>query len=105
MPWYMAPMKDVASCEKLRGGANILRSADVRMRELSTSNVVLPYPEHIGITEGTRGTETSEYPEDKKVKTIPKVVASEIGAAQTECRNALGVRTATTVPDLLAELF
>ncbi len=45
----MAPKKDVASCEKLRGGANILRSADVRMRELSTSNVVLPYSEHIGI--------------------------------------------------------
>ena len=24
MPWYMAPKKDVTSCEKLRGGANIL---------------------------------------------------------------------------------
>ena len=59
MPWYMAPKKDVASCEKLRGGANILRTADIRMRELNTSNVVLPYPEHIGIEEGTRGTETS----------------------------------------------
>ena len=23
MPWYMAPKKDVTSCEKLRGGANI----------------------------------------------------------------------------------
>ena len=88
----MAPKKDVASCEKLRGGANILRSADIRMRELSTSNVVLPYPEHIGIEEGTRGTETSQYPEEKKVKTIPKVVASEIGAAQTNGRNTLGVK-------------
>ena len=36
MPRYMAPKKDVISCEKLRGGANILRNADVRMRELST---------------------------------------------------------------------
>ena len=45
----MAPMKDVASCEKLRVGANILRSADVRMRELSTSNVVLSYTESIGM--------------------------------------------------------
>ena len=59
MPWHMAPKKDVVSCEKLRGGANILISVDIRMRELSTSNVVLPYPEHIGIEEGTRGTETS----------------------------------------------
>ena len=24
MPWYMAPKKDVTSCEKLREGANIL---------------------------------------------------------------------------------
>ena len=35
MPRYMAPKKDVTSCEKLRGGANILRTADIRMRELS----------------------------------------------------------------------
>ncbi len=55
----MAPKKDVVSCEKLRGGANILLSADIRMRELSTSNVVLPHAEHIGVSEGTRGTETS----------------------------------------------
>lgn len=53
MPWYMAPKKDVASCEKLRGGANILRSLDIRMRELSTSNVVLPCTEHISAEEGT----------------------------------------------------
>ncbi len=55
----MAPKKDVVSCEKLRGGANILRSADIRMRELSASNVALPHDEHIVVTEGTRGTETS----------------------------------------------
>ena len=32
---------------------------------------------------GTRGTETSKYPEEKKTKVIPRVVASEIGEAQT----------------------
>ena len=32
---------------------------------------------------GTRGTETSKYPEEKKTTVIPKVVASEIGGAQT----------------------
>ena len=37
----MAPKKDVTSCEKLWGVANERRSADIRMRELSTSNVVL----------------------------------------------------------------
>ncbi len=41
----MAPKKDVTSCEKLRGGANILRSADIRMRELSTVKTVLSYAE------------------------------------------------------------
>ena len=40
---------------------------------------------------GTRGTETSHYPEEKKVKTIPKVVASEIGGAQTVGSNTYGV--------------
>ena len=33
--------------------------------------------------EGTWGTETSKYPEEKKITMIPKVVASEIGEAQT----------------------
>ena len=32
---------------------------------------------------GTRGTETSKYPEEKKTTVIPRVVASEIGEAQT----------------------
>ena len=41
---------------------------------------------------GTWGTETSNYPEEKKVKTIPKVVASEIGRAQTNSSNIIGVK-------------
>ena len=51
------------------------------MRELNTSNVVLHHNEHIVMSEGTRGTETSNYPEEKKEKSILKVVASEIGRA------------------------
>ena len=31
----------------------------------------------------TRGTETSKYPEEKKTIVIPRVVASEMGTAQT----------------------
>ena len=45
MPWYMAPKKDVTSCEKLRGAANEPRSADIRMRELTVSNVTVSYTE------------------------------------------------------------
>ena len=35
-------------------------------------------------TEGTRGSETSKYPEEKKENSIPLVVASEEGRAQTK---------------------
>ena len=33
---------------------------------------------------GTQGTETSKYLEEKKTIVIPRVVASEIGGAQTK---------------------
>ena len=90
----MAPKKDVTSCEKLRGVANERRAVDIRMRELIASNVAIHRNETIVASGGTRGTETSNYPEEKKVKTIPKVVASEIGGAQIIYRNMYEVRTA-----------
>ena len=86
----MAPKKDVTSCEKPRRGANILRPVDIRMRELSASNIALLHTEQIGMTKGTRGTETSKYPEEKKTTVIPRVVASEIGGAQTKSVTDLG---------------
>ena len=43
----MAPKKDVTSCEKLRGAANRPRSADIRMRELTISNVMVLLREQI----------------------------------------------------------
>ena len=42
-----------------------------------------PQAEHLGLVEGTRGTETSQYPEEKKSTEIPLVAASERGGAQT----------------------
>ena len=33
MPWHHTPMKDVVSCEKLRGAASRQRSVDIRMGE------------------------------------------------------------------------
>ena len=53
------------------------------MRELNPSHVGLPRTEHIGPVEGTWGTETSQYPQEKKSKEIPLVAASERGRAQT----------------------
>ena len=37
MPWHQETTKDVTSCEKLRGGANIHRSADIRMGKPTTA--------------------------------------------------------------------
>ena len=54
---------------------------------------------------GTRGTETSHYPEEKKVKTIPKVVASEIGGAQTISRNTYGVEDYNKLLKVIAEMY
>ena len=42
-----------------------------------------PADEFIVCTEGTRGTETSKYPEEKKERSIPPVAASEEGKGQT----------------------
>ena len=45
---------------------------------------------------GTRGTETSKYPEEEKSNEIPRVVASESGRGQTAYSNVCGVRTASS---------
>ena len=63
------------------------------MGEPSRGHALLPGAEHIGSEEATRGTETSKYPEEEKSTEIPRVVASEIGAGQTNGSNTVGVRT------------
>ena len=42
-----------------------------------------PFTEYIGDVERTRGSETSQYPEEKKSTEIPLVAASERGLGQT----------------------
>ena len=50
-----------------------------------------PKMNKIVLEEGTRGTETSKYPEEKKETSIPLVAASEEGRGQTESLRTLGV--------------
>ena len=50
------------------------------------------YGESNSHTRGTRGTETSKYPEEEKSNEIPQVVASERGRGQTGSRNTPGVK-------------
>ncbi len=61
------------------------------MGEPGTSCVVSPAPEFIGCVEGTRGSETSQYPLEEKSIEIPSVAASERGRAQTSGSNTAGV--------------
>ena len=64
------------------------------MRKLRPrKKLVNPYMSKVVYRRGTWETETSKYPQEKKENSIPKVVASEIGRAQTRRRNSSGVRT------------
>src|SRR6266513_1518384 len=66
MPWRREAMKDVASCDKPRGAANRLRSGDFRMGQPLPSQVGRSPAEFIGREKQTRGSEPSQYPEEKK---------------------------------------
>ena len=48
-----------------------LRSVDVRMGKPTTRHGVVLRSEHIGPVEGTGGTETSQYPEERKTTVTP----------------------------------
>ena len=55
------------------------------------SNVPSSVNESIVHEKGTRGTETSKYPEEEKSNEMPTVAASEEGRAQTEKLRLFGV--------------
>ena len=72
MPWHQEPMKDVISCEKLWGGANIHYIH--RYPNEGTQTGEKPVYLHISkvvCKKGTWGTETSKYPQEKKENSIP----------------------------------
>ena len=77
------PTKDAISCEKPRGAASRHRSWGIRMGEPGWGNAQSPMNESIVHEEGTRGSETSKYPEEKKENSITLVVASEEVRGQT----------------------
>ena len=51
--------------------------------------------EYIGAESDTRGSETSQYPEEKKAIAIPSVAASERGTAKTDRLAGRGCGTTT----------
>ena len=78
-------MKDVVSCDKLRGAAH-----EHYIRRFPNGTTC--YTEGITLErEPTPRTETSKYREEKKTIVIPQVVASEKGQAQTKAACRFGV--------------
>jgi hypothetical protein len=71
MPWHVKSMKDVVSCDKPRVGANNLKTEDFRMGKPIPGNAGILPPEYIGWVEKTRGSDTSQYPLEKKTTVIP----------------------------------
>ena len=71
MPRGGVPMKDVPSDETRKGAASKLRSSDLRMGQPGWCN------DQSSERKGTRGTETSKYPQEKKTDVMALVAASE----------------------------
>ena len=87
-------MKDVVSCDKLRGAAH---KHYIRRFPNGTTQ----YTEGVlSERKPTQGTETSKYLEEKKTNVIPQVVASEKGIAQTGvacCPGVIGLHLETLI--------
>ena len=80
MPWLSEATKDVTSCDKPRRGANTRIKRGFPNGATRRKGFRRP-----GSNAGgrTRGTETSQYPEEKKETSIASVAASESATAQT----------------------
>ena len=84
MPRHDPAKKDAANSEMRRWAVSTQGPVDVRMGEPTRSEVRVSYDEYIVIWGDTRGTETSQYPEEEKIRMISWVAASEREGAQTE---------------------
>ena len=82
MPRLSEAMKDVISCDKLRLVAHTFTR---RFPNGATQHI----EDMLSVRRRTRRTETSKYPEEKKIIMIPLVVASERGIAQTNIVTAI----------------
>ena len=71
MPWRLKPMKDVGGCEKPRGAADQASIRGCPNGETHCLSRAVLRSEHIGPVEGTRGIETSQYPEEEKATATP----------------------------------
>ncbi len=93
MPRCQEAMKDVGGCEKLRGVAN--RTLIRRFPNGETyrgEQPRYPRPEFIGPSMQTRGSETSQYPEEKKTMSDSRSSGERTGNSLNRCHASdLGV--------------
>ncbi len=81
MPRRHGPKKDGDRAETYTGSCEQAMSRVNPNGATHVGHTHVSHPESIGVRKGTRGTETSQYLEEKKSTEIPQVVASERGAA------------------------
>jgi hypothetical protein len=81
MPWYQGPKKGVARLRKAPGSCLASLAGDSRMGQPGPGYTGSLPVEHIDRLEVSGGSETSQYPEEKKKTFIPLVVANERGTA------------------------
>jgi len=82
MPWHQGAMKDVVSCDKLRGGANNLWTEDFRMGQPTQGHACELPPEYNRAGRANPGDWNILVPGGKEINPeIPSVVASERGRA------------------------
>lgn len=79
MPWFNMAMKDVVR-ERYVSGSPLTAS----IREFPNEETLMELHPWMSKDKHTRGSETSQYPQEKKIKIIVKIAASEMTRAQTE---------------------
>ncbi len=83
MPRQREATKGVAGCDKPRGAAEQALIRGFPNGATHRAGGAVPAAEPSRRRERTRGSEASQYPEEKKSTEIPRVAASERGRAQT----------------------
>ncbi len=86
-------MKDGTNTDMLWEAVSRLCTEDFRMGKPPARNGAGSFTEYIGRRRQTRGTETSQYPEEEKANAISQVAASETESAQTRELAFWGCRT------------
>ena len=88
MPWRQEAKKGAGACDTLWGAGK------QAMNQRCPNGETRPPSSAVTASAGpTRGTETSQYPQERKSNETPQVVASERGIAQTStgfCRGVVG---------------